>query len=58
MSGDWYPFTPSVEADVGQEIFLPTDPWEMIKSGKIADVPIMFGLDAQESGIFTPGKKL
>lgn len=56
MQGDLNLFKPSVEADFGQERFLPADPWELVKSGKIADVPLMSGLTTDESGLFTPSK--
>nr|QCC89016.1 carboxylesterase 1 [Meteorus pulchricornis]QCC89028.1 carboxylesterase 13 [Meteorus pulchricornis] len=53
LNGEMTLFKPSVEADFGQEIFLPADPWELIKSGPIADVPIMAGVTADDSGLFT-----
>ena len=56
LNGFMNTFVPSSEADVGQEIFLPADPWELLKSGKIADVPLMTGLVLDEAGIFTPSK--
>lgn len=41
-------FVPSIEVDLGQDIFLPTDPWTLLKSGRIADVPVMSGITADE----------
>lgn len=47
-------FVPSVEVDLGQDIFLPADPWTLLKSGKIADVPVMSGVNANEAAFFVP----
>lgn len=58
LSGDMHVFIPSVEGDHGQKKFLSTTPWELLKSGKISDVPIIFGLTADESGLFTPSNLL
>lgn len=52
MNGRFAAFLPSVEVDLGQEIFLPADPWTLLKSGKIADVPVMAGITADESAYF------
>lgn len=52
MNGRFAAFLPSVEVDLGQEIFLPADPWTLLKSGKIADVPVMAGITADESSFF------
>ncbi|XP_071559330.1 esterase FE4 [Temnothorax nylanderi] len=52
MNGRTEAFIPSVEADIGQEIFLPADPWTLLKSGKIADVPVMAGFTADESAFY------
>lgn len=52
MNGRFAAFIPSVEVDLGQEIFLPADPWSLLKSGKIADVPVMAGITADESSYF------
>ncbi|KAL0125895.1 hypothetical protein PUN28_004753 [Cardiocondyla obscurior] len=52
MNGRTEAFIPSVEADIGQEIFLPADPWTLLKSGKIADVPVMAGFTADESSFY------
>ncbi|XP_046736168.1 cholinesterase 1-like [Diprion similis] len=49
MNGHSHAFIPSVEPDVGQEVFLPADPWELIMKGKIADVPYMAGLNLNET---------
>lgn len=54
FSGDLHVFVPSVEANHGQNKFLPADPWELLKSGKIADIPAITGLTADEAGLFTP----
>nr|ARN17876.1 carboxylesterase 9 [Cephus cinctus] len=48
MSGGHYLFKPSVEVNVGQEIFLPADPWELLKTGRINDVPYMMGFNQDE----------
>ncbi|KAF7992377.1 hypothetical protein HCN44_001702 [Aphidius gifuensis] len=53
LRGEFFFFSPVVEPDVGQEIFLPSNPWELIKSKKYADVPVMIGITAQEAGLFT-----
>lgn len=52
MNGRTEAFIPSVEADVGEEIFLPADPWTLLKSGKIADVPVMAGFTDDESAFY------
>lgn len=52
MNGRFAAFLPSVEADLGQEVFLPADPWTLLKSGKIADVPVMAGVTADETAFF------
>ncbi|XP_043273664.1 juvenile hormone esterase-like [Venturia canescens] len=55
MNGFMNAFLPASEANAGQEVFLPADPWELIKAGKIADVPYMAGVVADEGGLFAPG---
>lgn len=57
MNGKLGPFTPSVEADAGQEIFLPNDPWTMIKMDAVADVPYMSGILQDETALFAPSKQ-
>ncbi|GAB1865508.1 Esterase FE4 [Camponotus japonicus] len=52
MNGRFAAFLPSVEVDLGQEIFLPDDPWTLLKSGKIANVPVMAGITTDESAFF------
>ncbi|XP_012279049.1 esterase FE4 [Orussus abietinus] len=52
-NGKIFPFVPSVEPDVGQDVFLPDDPWQILKSGKIADVPLIGGMVLNEGKIFT-----
>ncbi|CAK9820725.1 Esterase FE4 [Anthophora plagiata] len=52
LYGHLYAFVPTIEVDLGQDIFLPTDPWTLIKSGKIADVPMIIGSVANEGLIF------
>lgn len=52
MNGRFAAFLPSVEADLGQEVFLPADPWTLLKSGKIADVPVMAGITADETAYY------
>lgn len=51
ITGRIHLFVPSIEVDVGQEIFLSTDPWELIKAGKVADVPYLIGVNSDE-GMF------
>nr|QCC89017.1 carboxylesterase 2 [Meteorus pulchricornis] len=48
-------FVPTVESDVGQEIFLSNDPWTLIKYGDIADVPTIIGLTKDESKFMIKG---
>ncbi|KAK2586966.1 hypothetical protein KPH14_010941 [Odynerus spinipes] len=52
MNGHMQAFVPSVEYDFGQDVFLPTDPWTLIKTGTLADVPIMGGVTLDESIFF------
>lgn len=52
MNGRFAAFLPSVEVDLGIEIFLPDNPWTLLKSGKIANVPVMAGITADESAFF------
>lgn len=49
-------FSPAVEPDFGQERFLTDSPWEILKSGDIADVPVIFGFSRDEALFMTPGK--
>ncbi|XP_076766541.1 esterase FE4 [Xylocopa sonorina] len=53
LSGHMQPFVPTVEVDLGQDVFLSTDPWTLLKSGKIADVPVMSGIHADECAFFS-----
>ncbi|XP_003487272.1 esterase FE4-like [Bombus impatiens] len=48
LSGHSQAFIPSVEVDLGQDVFLPTDPWSLLKYGRIADVPVISGIVADE----------
>ncbi|XP_016907128.2 esterase FE4 [Apis cerana] len=48
LSGHMNAFVPSIEVDLGQDVFLPTDPWTLLKSGRIEDVPVMSGITADE----------
>lgn len=48
-------FLPCVEPDVGQDTFLPADPWELIKGGKMADVPYLAGVTLNESYFYKSG---
>lgn len=57
MNGYMDAFLPASEANVGQEVFLPADPWELLKSGKIADVPLITGVVKDEAGLFAPGRE-
>lgn len=43
-NGHLFLFLPSVEANNGQEIFLSTTPWDLVKSGSTANVPILVGI--------------
>ena len=54
MNGHTSPFVPVVEPDVGQEIFISTDPWTMLKSYDIADVPVMIGIMHDETSFMVP----
>nr|ARN17877.1 carboxylesterase 10 [Cephus cinctus] len=49
MAGLNFIFRPTVEVDVGQDIFLPADPWVLLKNGQINDVPFMMGTNLNES---------
>nr|XP_003706284.1 PREDICTED: esterase FE4-like [Megachile rotundata] len=55
LNGRLISFVPSVEADMGQDIFLPNDPWTMIKSGRLANVPFLTGLTKDEGIFFAQG---
>lgn len=48
LSGHSQAFVPSIEVDLGQDVFLPTDPWSLLKYGRIADVPVISGIVADE----------
>ncbi|XP_051170759.1 juvenile hormone esterase-like [Leptopilina boulardi] len=48
LNGRMSAFVPVVEPQAGQEIFLPNDPWEMMKSGSFADVPLIIGMTSDE----------
>ncbi|XP_043469896.1 esterase FE4-like [Leptopilina heterotoma] len=48
LKGRMHAFVPVVEPQAGQEVFLPTDPWEMMKSGSFADVPLIIGYALDE----------
>ncbi|XP_076239219.1 esterase FE4 [Calliopsis andreniformis] len=52
LTGRSFAFIPSVEADLGQDIFLPNDPWTLVKTGKTANVPLMTGITANEGAFF------
>lgn len=58
MSGSVHAFLPSIEVDVGQEIFLPNDPWSLIKSGEIADVPLIAGMNLDEEATMAASNEL
>lgn len=55
MNGHFHSFIPSVEPNAGQEVFLEDDPWVLMKSGKIADVPVMLGWAKDEATFVVPG---
>ncbi|XP_033332359.2 esterase FE4 [Megalopta genalis] len=48
LNGHLYAFVPSIEADLGQDIFLSNDPWTLLKNGQVADVPLMTGVVVDE----------
>ncbi|KOC60513.1 Esterase FE4 [Habropoda laboriosa] len=52
LYGHLFTFVPTIEVDFGQDMFLPTDPWTLIKTGNIADVPVMAGIVASEGLLF------
>ncbi|XP_017882530.2 esterase FE4-like [Ceratina calcarata] len=54
LNGHMNVFVPSVEVDLGQDVFLSNDPWTLLKSGKIADVPVISGVNADECAFFAP----
>ncbi|KAL2721606.1 esterase FE4-like, partial [Vespula maculifrons] len=49
MNGLSNAFVPAVEYDFGQDVFLTSDPWTLLKTGKITNVPIMGGVTLNES---------
>ncbi|XP_015609913.1 esterase FE4 [Cephus cinctus] len=49
MAGALFVFRPSVEVDVGQDIYLPADPWQLLKTGQINDVPYVMGFNKDEA---------
>ncbi|XP_078051535.1 esterase FE4-like [Augochlora pura] len=55
LSGHLFAFIPSIEADLGQDMFLSTDPWTLLKNGQVADMPVMAGLVADEGVMFAQG---
>ncbi|NP_001136104.1 carboxylesterase clade B, member 6 precursor [Nasonia vitripennis] len=54
MNGHMAAFVPVVEPDAGQAIFLTNDPWTLIKSDDIADVPVMIGTNLDETAFMAP----
>ncbi|XP_047347897.1 venom carboxylesterase-6-like [Vespa velutina] len=52
MNGHLDVFVPSVENDFGQDVFLTNDPWTLLKTGKIANVPIMGGVTIKDANFF------
>ncbi|XP_033230515.1 esterase FE4-like [Belonocnema kinseyi] len=54
MNGHTHAFVPVVEPQVGQEVFLPADPWELLKSAKFAEVPVLIGVTLEETAVFAP----
>lgn len=55
MNGHIAAFVPSIENDLGQDMFLTTDAWSLMKHGRAADVPLMTGLVADEGSVFAQG---
>lgn len=55
MNGHMAAFLPVVEPDVGQnELFLANDPWTLMKADDIADVPVMIGVNLDETAFMAP----
>jgi carboxylesterase type B len=54
MNGHMTPFVPVIEPDVGQDIFLNNDPWTLLKNHDIADVPVMMGINFNETAFMAP----
>ncbi|XP_076656402.1 esterase FE4 [Halictus rubicundus] len=52
LEGNFFIFAPSIEADLGQDMFLSNDPWYLAKNGQAADVPTMTGIVAEEGLTF------
>ncbi|XP_076173591.1 esterase E4 [Ptiloglossa arizonensis] len=48
LNGRMFAFVPSVEVDLGQDRFLSADPWTLLKTGELADVPLMSGIVSDE----------
>lgn len=56
MNGRASAFLPTVEPNAGQEIFMPNDPWTLIKNGDIFDVPVMIGMTRDETAFMAECK--
>lgn len=41
----------------GVELFLPDNPMNLMQAGKIADVPMIAGVNLDECALFMPGNK-
>lgn len=54
MNGKMHAFVPTVEPQAGQEVFLPADPWELLKSAKFAEVPLLVGVTLEETAFIAP----
>ena len=54
MNGQMNAFVPAVEPNVGQEVFLSANPWEMLKSAKFAEVPLLVGINLEETAFMAP----
>lgn len=57
MNGRAHAFIPCVEPNVGQEVFMTNDPWTMMKTEDLVDVPIMIGMNLDETSFMAPSKK-
>uniref|UniRef100_A0A1B6CZP0 Carboxylesterase type B domain-containing protein n=2 Tax=Clastoptera arizonana TaxID=38151 RepID=A0A1B6CZP0_9HEMI len=44
------PFVPSLEKNLGEDMFLPMSPFDLIKNGCYKDIPYIFGLNNKEGG--------
>lgn len=50
------PFIPTLEQNLGEEVFLPKSPIKLIKAGRYNNIPYIFGFNNKEGGSFIKGK--